>query len=180
MKFYGSLDSLLEYSLQNLAHHIEPQKAESEENDSLENLLQEKVDSLSEILAQIDRDIKSRNDLSKEVIEQIDQHYRYLKTKYYELQEWMFGRNRWVELRRSALEKQLDVLNQEKRQEQVQCWRDIAQLTREFRDWFKQYCDLMQRIKIIIPSIVKKPQQKLHLLNLLNERVRPTVLNKFR
>jgi hypothetical protein len=154
MNFYGSLDSFLEYSLQASSDYFAFQAVEQKDkqSDSLEYLFQDKVDSLSEILAQIDRDIKSRNDLSKDVIEQIDQHYRYIKTKYYELQQWMFGHNRWVEQRRSALERQLDALDQEKRQEQIQCWRDIAQLTREFRDWFKQYCDLMQRIKIIIPE----------------------------
>jgi hypothetical protein len=165
MEFYGSIDSLLEYSLKGFpayfAHQtVQPKK---EQSDSLEYLLQEKVDSLSEILAQIDRDIKSRNDLSKDVIGQIDHDYRYIKTKYFELEQWMFGHNKWAEQRRSALEKELDALNKEKRQEEVQCWQDIAQLTREFRDWFKQYCDLMQRIKIVIPDMsAKKPLKRFH------------------
>jgi hypothetical protein len=175
MEFYGSIDSLLEYSLQRFPRYIAVQEAqpEKEQIDSLEYLLQQKVDSLSDILAQIDRDIKSRDNLSKEVIEQIDHDYRYIKTKYFELEQWMFGHNRWVEQRRSALENQLDTLNQEKRQEQVQCWRDIAQLTREFRDWFKQYRDLMQRIKIIIPDTgAKKSLRQFHSIENESKRIR--------
>ena len=65
------------------------------------------------------------------------------------LDQWEFGRNRAVEQSRSALERQLDALLQEKRNEQIQCWRDISVLTREHRQWFKQYCDEAQRTKMI-------------------------------
>jgi len=169
MKFYGTLESLLKYSPPsslknppvpkstetNLEKTTKEKKETTEENtppDSLENILNEKVQCLSSILAQINHDITSRGGLSQNVIYRIYQHYLYLKTKLYELSQWEFGSSRNVEQRRSNLEKQLDTLKQEKRQEQVQCWQDIVSLKKELRNWFKQYCDLMQRVKIVMPG----------------------------
>jgi hypothetical protein len=125
-------------------------RADAPERDALEDLLQEKVGTLSDTLSQIEHDIKSRQHLSQYLLADISQHYSYLKTKLYDLDNWQFGRNRSIETRRSKLEAQLDALNQEKRQEQLQCWRDTAQLTKEFRDWFKQYRDLLHRVNIIL------------------------------
>jgi hypothetical protein len=152
IKFYGSLESLVEYSPNQLnSYYPRPDnRSDIPERDALDDLLQEKVASLSDTLAQIERDIKSRQHLSQQLLADISQHYSYLKTKLYDLDNWQFGRNRSVETRRSKLETQLDTLNQETRQEQLQCWRDTAQLTKEFRDWFKQYRDLLQRVNIIL------------------------------
>ena len=83
------------------------------------------------------------------MIYRIYQHYCYLKCKLFELYTWELGRSRNVEKRRSSLEQQLDALKQEKRQEQVHCWQDIARLRTELRTWFKQYRDLMQRVRMI-------------------------------
>ncbi len=139
-----------------------PAKASEENNaqDSLESILNEKVQCLSTVLAQISQDITSRGDLSQNVIYRIYQHYFYLKSKLYELCQWTFGVNRNVESRRSKLEKQLDALKQEKRQEQVQCWQDIVSLKKELRNWFKQYCDLMQRVKIVLPGKIRENIQR--------------------
>lgn len=68
-----------------------------------------------------------------------------------ELYSWPLGANRGIEIRRIRLEKQLDTLLQEKRAEQVKCWNDIALLNKELRNWFKEYCDLAQRVRLILP-----------------------------
>ena len=167
MQFYGSLDSLLEYGNPQPPSYFKNQNSieNTEQKDPLENLLQEKAQCLADILGQIDLDIKSRKELSLNVIYRIYQHYCYLKSNVLELYTWELGRNRGIEIRRVRLEKQLDSLKQEKRQEQVQCWQDIAQLKKEFRTWFKQHCDLVQRVKIILPGkITKNCSNKLPIL----------------
>lgn len=151
MPFYGSLDSLLEYAPSRSPDYFAiPPEPESDEAGSLEDLLADKVRALWNILGQIEREIQGRKDLSGDIIYRISQHYCYLKTKLYELDIWPLGASRSIENRRSGLEKQLDTLNQEQRREQVQRWQDIALLKKEFREWFKQYCDLVQRVKIVL------------------------------
>jgi len=158
MPLYGTLESVLEYAPQQLLNYFAIQETpkENEKPESLENLLEEKVQCLSDILSQIKQDIQSRKALSLNVICRIYQHYCYLKSGLFELYLWQLGANRSVETRRFGLEKQLDSLKQEKRQEQVKCWQDIAGLKIEFRNWFEQNCDLVQRVKIILP--LKKSQ----------------------
>ena len=93
-----------------------------------------------------------RKALFVKVVLDIYKQYSYLKTKLFELYYWRIGLSRSVEGRRSALEQQLDALNLEKRNPQVLCWQDVAQLRRELRTWFKQYRDLVQRVRIISPG----------------------------
>lgn len=153
MELYGTIDSLLEYATpQSPEYFVNQPVPDDKQEGSLEDLLSEKVRTLSSILCQIGSEIKSRETLSLKAIEDVDQHYCYLKTKLFELYSWEVGRSRDVEMRRSKLEKQLDTLRQEKRQEPTQCWRDVAPLRREFREWFKQYSDLVQRIRLVLPA----------------------------
>lgn len=91
----------------------------------------------------------SRLALSENVIYRIYQHYCYLKSKLFDLYLFPVNGNRAVEQRRSGLEKQLDFLKQEKRQEQVQCWQDVAVLRVESRQWAKQHGDLLLRVRLV-------------------------------
>lgn len=156
---YGILEGLLAYSAihANTSYSVNQESSETQA-DSLETLLTEKISCLSNILAQIQQDMQSRRALSGTVMQHIDQHYCYLKTKLFELYTWALGRSRSIEQRRSSLEKQLDALDQEKRLELVKSWQDIEGLKKEFRQWFKQYRDVMQRAKIILSDkiIAKK------------------------
>jgi len=159
MKHYITLDSLLKYSPSSLIESFPvpdtpvPQVIERKQPaGSLENILKEKVQCVSTILNQISHDIKGRKHLSQRIIYRIYQHYFYLKEKLFELYHWELGKSRSVESRRSQLERQLDSLKQEKRQEQVKCWGDVEVLKKEFRNWFKQYSDLMQRVRIVMPN----------------------------
>lgn len=151
MRFYGTLESLIEYNPgSNLGYLDNPNKRE--EGPGLGNLLEEKVRCLSEILGDIEVAIKARGDLFGNLVYRIYQHYCYIKTKLLHVYQWEISGNRAIELRRSSLEKQLDGLKQEKRKEQVQCWQDIALLKKELRTWFKQYSDLVQRVKLVVPG----------------------------
>lgn len=88
--------------------------------------------------------------LSRLVLGDIEKDYCYLKTKLFELYTWQTGSSRTVESRRLGIERLLGDLNQKSRDEQVECWRNIAELKREFRNWFKQYKDLLQRVGLVL------------------------------
>ena len=147
MELYVSLDSILEYSPQT-AGYPELEKTDQKES-ALEELLQQKVQTLVDILEQISGEIGERAGLYSQVIWQISGHYCRLKSKLLELDSWYPGANRSIESRRSSLEKELNTLLHEKRQEQIQSWQDISRLKTEFRTWFKQYRDLVERVKLI-------------------------------
>ena len=165
LPWYGPLELLLAYNPSLLpvpgtvGDPENPQEREHRANrtDSLEGLLMEKVRCLSDILSQIAYDIEQRTLLSHHIIGHIYRHYCYVKTGLLELYQWQLGTSRSVEQRRTGIEQQLGTLIQEKRQEQVRCWQDIAQLKKEFRQWLKQYCDVVQRVRIILPNRQKKP-----------------------
>ena len=154
MAFYGTIENLLEYAPKEALDQsaLWQSNSKDEEPDALEGLLTDKVRCLTDILHDIGRDIASRAKLRENVIYRIYQHYCYLKGKLFDLYTWRIDGIRAVEQRRSALEKQLDTLKQEKRQEQVQCWQDIANLKVEFRKWFKQYGDLALRVRVMLPD----------------------------
>lgn len=127
---------------------IRPHEAAGGQN-SIDQLLKEKVGSLATILGDIQHKIDRRYVLSSDVQSLIDQHYFYIKTKLLELRQWPIDGVRAIEQRRSGLEGTLDTLLNEKRREHVQCWQDIAELKREFWKWFKLYSDVAQRAQFI-------------------------------
>lgn len=131
---------------------------------SLESIIVGKTQTFAAILGDIAREIGKRETLSVEVIENIDQHYRYLKTKLYETDLWPLGHNRAIEIRRSKLEQQLDTLLQERRQEQVKCCQDISRLKSEFRTWFKQHSDLEQRASLVLGKKIQESSRQLNTL----------------
>lgn len=124
-------------------------RSERQPDNSIGRLFADKVSCLVDILASIDSDASARLKLSASVLVEIERQYCYLKTKLYELDTWGLGVNRNVDSRRSKLEMQLDKLNQETRQERVQAWQNVEDLRKEWRIWFKQYCDLVQRLRIV-------------------------------
>lgn len=118
----------------------------------LEDFLEEKVEGLGSILGEITTEAANRETLSSSIITLIYEHYLYVKNKLHELTHIALGTNRSVESRRSALERQLDAFKEEARRERVQCWQDIAGLKRELRTWLKQYLDIAQRVRLILPE----------------------------
>ena len=122
------------------------------QEDSLENLVQDKIKCLAKILEQIEQGIESRKTLSATLLDEIENQYCYVVTQ--------------LELLETAgnpqhlhLETKLDALEQEKRQERTMAWRDTENLKKEFRTWFKQYQDIKQRAKLISPDRI--PSQDL-------------------
>ena len=149
--------------MEGLAYSLEPAAALSatgrrdDEDNALGNLLRDKFRCLSDILSSIEREAQSRHRLSDSLLVEIQQQYCYLKTKLFELYERGLGINRALDSRRSKLEIQLDKLNEEARQERVHAWQDVGNLSKEWRTWFKQYCDLVQRLRIVGVRVKSPP-----------------------
>jgi hypothetical protein len=154
MSFYTPIETLVSYLVpqetpRNSIHQV---SEDIESPNALENMMGGKVQCLTTILRSIQTDIQQRTEISKDVIERIYVHYLYVNTKLLEINETPIDSNRALETRRSGLEKQLDTLKLEKRQEQVKCWQDIFKLHQEHRNWYKQYCDLMGRVSLVLPT----------------------------
>ena len=116
----------------------------------LEHLLSERQRTLGSILRFIDTEVRHRKQLSRRVSKEVLRQYLYVKSKLFVLDGFPLSGNRAWEMRRSALEKELDGLNKEQRTEQVACFRDIAVLTAEWRTWFKQYGEAVQRTGLVL------------------------------
>jgi hypothetical protein len=123
------------------------------ETDSLEDLLISRVGVMEQILADIQTSIQSRQIVSREFLQAVEDHYGYVKSKLFDLHAWPFPSAPAIDERRGALEKELGVLTQEKRREFITCWQDIVDLKREFRSWFKEYADLRQRARLLLPGL---------------------------
>jgi hypothetical protein len=161
MDFYGALDALFAYALPGAVQE-QPVAVRSGRTASLEDLVRARVRCLSDILASIERDIRSRNQLSYLVLAHIDTYYCYLKSKLLDLYRWPVGRDRVIEQRRFGIEKLLEALHTEKRGELTARWQDIARLNSEFRTWLKQYCDLTQRAGMLIRQPESNPETEPH------------------
>lgn len=115
----------------------------------LEDLLSQRHGTLAEILRLIEAEMELRKQLSRQAVGDAVRQYRYVKAKLFMLDAYPLGTNRAWEMRRSALEKELDGLNKEQRAERAACFSDIATLSAEWRSWFKQYRDALVRMRLI-------------------------------
>lgn len=148
MSFYGTIDALFAYAMPPSTEQRAVPSAGSRQ--SLEDLVHEKVGCLATILSDIQRDIKTRTQLSSLVLSHIDTYYCYLKSQLLDLYRWPLATSRVIDHRRFGIEKLLEALHREKRRELTECWQDIAKLRSEFRTWFKQYSDLVQRARLLV------------------------------
>ncbi len=103
---YASSDDAVRYliGVGNSRQAKTPPAKKSRQGNSIEQLLAEKVECLANILRDIQNKIDKRYVLSCNVIDLIDQHYRYIKTKFFELRQWPLSGDRAIEQRRSGLE----------------------------------------------------------------------------
>lgn len=129
-----------------------------EENDKpkdenfIKDILTEKIHFLRDILEEIEVQITDRDALKEVILDKVDKGVCYLQTKIYELDNWGLGHNRDIDLRRSKLEKELETLKKQKRDEERENWRDIALLKKEHREFYRQYREALRRVKVIFPQ----------------------------
>ena len=157
---YGSVDEAVRYLIE--SNSIGPPSKQLPTkgggDGSIDKILADRVDSLATILIDIQGTIDKRQVLSGAVIDRIYAHYFYVKKYLCEIARWPLSANRAIEQRRSKLENMLDTLLAEKRREQILCFQDIANLKRDFWRWFKEYCDLVQRLNLMTTRSREKPK----------------------
>ena len=125
---------------------------ESEDKGFLKEILTDKISFLKQIIDEIDTQIKDREVLKDTIFDKIDRGICYLQTKLYEIESWGIGRNRNVDARRSQIEKELEALKNQKRNETRESWRDTALLKKEHREFFHEYRNALRRVKVIFPG----------------------------
>lgn len=157
---YGSVDNAIKYLI--VRGQVQPTTKQAPSTHagghSIDEILSDKVGCLGKILADIQGEIDKRQVLSSAVIERIYAHYFYVKKYLFQIDHWPITGNRAIEQRRSKLEEKLDTLLAEKRREQVLCFQDIANLKRDFWKWFKEYCDVAQRARMVLDGNARKPK----------------------
>ena len=117
---------------------------------SLETFLQQKVGTLATLLAAIELQIQDRMALSRQLLDDIREHYAQTHDLFADLRFCPLSLHTGVDGRRRSLEQQLDMLRREHRQEHVRRWEHIALLQQELRQWTKQYADLRVRIALVL------------------------------
>lgn len=122
----------------------------------LEEILSDKAEFLKQILGQIDQQITDREMIKESIARKIDKGICYLRTKLYELDTWQLGKNRNIDTRRAQLDKELEALEAQKRDEARECWRDVALLKKEHREFSKEYRNALRRVKVIFPHKKQK------------------------
>lgn len=118
----------------------------------LKEILTDKISFLKELLDEIDVQIQDRQALKDTIIDKIDRGECYLRTKLYEIDTWDHGKNRNIDTRRLQIEKELEALKNQKRDEKRESWRDIARLKKEHRQFFHEYRNALKRVKVVFPD----------------------------
>lgn len=112
-------------------------------------LLAHKLATLEGFVHELQEGITLRESLSQELRSWMEEQYAAIKAELLRLYAWQFPSNSIVEQRRHTLERSLEVLLSEQRQEAVLCLRDTESLRKELRQWQKQHDDLVQRITLL-------------------------------
>jgi len=124
----------------------------SEDKGFLKEILTDKISFLKQFLSEIDEQIHDRENLKDKILDKIDKGMCYLHTKLYEIETWGLGRNKNIDTRRTQIEKELEALKSQKRDETRESWRDISLLKKEHREFFHEYRNALRRVKVIFPE----------------------------
>lgn len=119
------------------------------EESFLEEILTDKIAFLKEILGDIDRQMEGRESLRKTIQEKIEHGVAFLDTKLLEVDTWAVGKNQTIDMRRSRIEREVEALKREKREEARECWRDVALLKKERRQFYHEYRNALRRMKVL-------------------------------
>ena len=129
--------------------------SKSDDHGLLKEILTDKIGFLTQILKEIDGQIKDRANLKDVILYKLDKGICYLRTKIYEIETWGLGKNRNIDTRRAQIEKELEDLKAQKRDENRESWRDTAILRKEHREFYHEYRSALKRVKVIFPERFK-------------------------
>ena len=117
---------------------------------TLEGILRDRVECLAELLREIERSIKERHELSKSILESIEEQALDARNKLLELEHFPVGSSNWADQRRMVLEQILAESARDRRNEMVLSWQDTTRFGQEARDRLQEYRDLLQRTRLLM------------------------------
>jgi len=144
-----TLDEVLNRQMNESSLKRSEKENNPEKEDFLETIINERRRFLVGAIKQLGFFHQERKRISDELKYKIDYATTYYKNLLYELDFWPRGYNSMVENRRIHLEKIHNNLEQEKRQEETSCWRDILNVSRDMRSLLREYMELMIRRRIV-------------------------------
>ena len=98
--------------------------------------IEDKLAFLLECICEVESQLKQRHAKKADFLNQIDEKLCEVQTNIYALEQC----NPDIANRqKSTLEKEIQILEKEKRQHEIECWRDISTLQRELRELKRQY-----------------------------------------
>lgn len=122
---------------------------EQHESDILDVLIGERLRFFEQVISGLKGQIQERQALNSRLGDAVTEEWCETKARFYELDIWPMGRVRSIDQRRQAIEKELAVLEAEKRKEDVACFRDVGLIKRDLREWEKRYQDILRRAVVI-------------------------------
>ena len=93
--------------------------------------------------------IYEREQIKYDLFSRIDQESCTTNERLLELETWRAGTNSNADKVRNAVERQLAALEQEKRAEEVACWRDITRLHTDLREMMGEWSQESQRENLL-------------------------------
>ena len=119
----------------------------SSDNKLLDRLLSDKINLLREQIQDIKNEIHLRKRLAKKAITEIDEQICKVRTLIYELNV-----NGTLRGKRADLEREILILEREKHNQKIQCWKDIERLKRELRQVKKEYKEVVRKASVASTS----------------------------
>jgi len=102
--------------------------------------LEDKLQFLREGISEVEEQLRLRKEQEQALIDEIDQQICEVKSSIYALDYSGDMRNPpQMNQRRNHLEKEIKMLEKEKRQQELDCWRDITALQKDLRQLKKEY-----------------------------------------
>ena len=109
------------------------------ENPSSELLLQieDKLQFLKECIEQVESQLRERQKQKQEFVRELDEEICSVQTSIYQLD--LTRDHSRTSQRRTGLEREIKNLEKQKRQQELEYWRDVVELQKEFRQLKKEY-----------------------------------------
>lgn len=101
--------------------------------------IEDKLQFLQDCITQVEDQLQKRHQQKQDFLTELEQKLCEVQTSIYYLDQMGDVRNNQMSRRRIALDKEIKTLEQEKRQQELEYWRDVVALQKELRQLKKEY-----------------------------------------
>lgn len=113
--------------------------------EALKIFFDEKAGDIRSIIAEVNNLIAERRQINCELLHEIEQEIARAKQHLYELEQWHL--EKWPD--KNTFEREIQKLEQDKRRERVEVWRDLANLRKELLNYQRELNDIQRRVRLI-------------------------------